>query len=854
MASDPTGVAGETDRHGADRSGGDDLLAGAEWWCGASAPGCWSGPEDLDGGRPGTSDWLVAAVPGTVAAALRDVGALDPPIERLDGQDWWYRCRFAGPQSATGGRWVLELDGLATVADVWLNGRHVAASESMFAPQRIPVDGLVDDNELAIRFAALTPILAERRPRPRWKVTGVTSQNLRWLRTSLLGRQTGWASVPAPVGPWRPVRLRPADGVVVTRTKVRAACPVGDGPTSGTVTVELHVTGTGAAAGPAPAATLQVAGARAALGVEPEGDGWRIAGSVVVDEVARWWPHTHGDQPCYPVTAVVDDVALDLGSVGFRTVDVDRTDGGFQLVVNGVPVFCRGACWYPVDPVSLQTTDDQLTDSVDLVRAAGANLVRIPGGTVYEDDRFFDACDRAGVLVWQDVMLGPVDPPSDESFLAAVSAEVRDLLDRAAAHPSLAVLCGGEELEEQPAMFGLPRDRWPSPVLDAVLPDIVAREAPGLAWVTSSPTGGDLPFQVDAGVCHYFGVGVYLFPLDDLRRASPRFVSEGLAFAVPPDRATFDEVFAGDLSAHHEPSWKRAVHRDAGSWFDLEDVRDHYVASMFGVDVAALWRSDPGRALDLGRAAVAEVASAAVAEWRRPGSPCAGMVMIGWRDLRAGPGWGIVDSCGRPKAPWYVLARGWAPVAVTCTDEGVNGVDIHLANDTAEDLDAVLRVGLHTAAHTVETVARPVTVPARRGVTVRAESLVDGFRDLSYAYRFGARTYELVTADLVDATDRVLAQGTFLPGGPIREIDPDVGLQARVDPADGEAWLLHVSTQRFAQFVQVDVPGFAASDSWFHLPPGGARTVRLVPGPGAAAAPSGSIRALNSAAAGRVGR
>jgi beta-mannosidase len=846
-----------------DRSAGDgvgdgvaDLLAGAGWRCLSVPAGACTGPGDLD---LADSQWMEAAVPGTVAGALRRVGATEPTLERLDGQDWWFRCRFPGPGSdgpATRGTngWLLALDGLATLADVWLNGTHLLRSESMFAAHRVPVAAIRDDNELCMRFAALTPVLAQRRPRPRWKARGVSSQNLRWIRTTLLGRQSGWSSIPAPVGPWRPVRLTPVPTVVVDARRVRADCVAGaDGTTTGMVSVQLDVRVPGVTApGSSVPASVEVAGRSAPLTVEPTDAGFRVSGSVTVDRVEQWWPHTHGDQPLYPVRAVVAGVPVELGAVGFRTVRVDREEGAFRLVVNDVPVFCRGACWYPFDPVSLQTTDDELAATIDLARAGGMNLLRIPGGTVYEDARFFAACDRAGVLVWQEAMLGPVDPPDDQVFVAAVVAEVSDVLDRTACHPSLAVFCGGQELEEQPAMFGLPRDRWTSPVVHAALPELVAREVPGLPYVTSSPTGGDLPFFTDTGISHYFGVGVYLFPLEDLRRSSPRFVTEGLAFATPPERATMDEAFGGDFAVHHDSDWKRAVHRDAGSWFDLEDVRDHYVTTLFGVDIAVLWRTDPDRALDLGRAAVAEMVTAAFAEWRRPGSRCDGLVAMALRDLRAGPGWGLVDSSGRPKAPWFAFARGSAPVAVMMTDEGVNGLAVHLVNDTGADVTGTLELGLHTAAHRVESAACPVAVPARGGAEVRADRLFDGFRDLNYAYRFGARTYDLVTAELTGPAGEVLARAAFQPGGPARELDPDVGLQATVGPADGDTWLLRVSSRRFAQYVQVDVPGFVADDSWFHLPPAGERLVTLRPEPGHASGPRGRVRALNSAVAAAV--
>ena len=91
---------------GAEGAIGSDLLAGAAWACVSSPAGTRSGPGDLEG-----SDlyWLAATVPGTVAEALRLVGASEPSLNRLDGQDWWFRCRFPGPESDAGSdNWILR--------------------------------------------------------------------------------------------------------------------------------------------------------------------------------------------------------------------------------------------------------------------------------------------------------------------------------------------------------------------------------------------------------------------------------------------------------------------------------------------------------------------------------------------------------------------------------------------------------------------------------------------------------------------------------------------------------------------------------------------------------------------------
>ncbi len=818
-----------------------DLLADAVWECAATAPGEAAGPDQLDLLR---LSWLPATVPGTAAGALAAAGRPEPNADELDGKDWWFRTAVDAEGPTRTQEWFLELDGLATVADVWLDRRLVHHSETMFAGARVPVEGRAGVVEVHIRCAALRPLLAARRPRPRWKTGSVGDQHLRWFRTTLLGRQRGWTVTPAPVGPWRAVRLVPRAGFEPSVRRVVATCTRdGRDSTAGTVSVEL--TGIG---DPGEAPLVEVGQVVVPLSVDRDGERVVLSATVDVGPVDRWWPHTHGDQPLYPVVATVGDGRLALGSVGFRTVELDDREGGFTLSVNGTPLFARGACWYPTDPVTFAASEAEVTATLEEARRAGMNMVRVPGGTVYPDEHFYASCDRLGILVWQDAMLAFVDPPDDEESTEVLASELRAALDTASAHPSLAVVCGGQELEEQPAMFGLARSAWTTPLLTDVFAKIAAEHAPGCPYLPSSPTGGDPPFRVDTGVSHYAGVGVFARPLDDLRRAAPRFVSEGLAFAVPPEASVVDRRCGGARLAGHDPGWKRAVHHDTGGSWDLEDVRDHYVTELFGVDARLERRRDPERALDLGRAVACEVVSAALSEWRRPGSSCAGLLVVALRDLRMGAGWGLLDADGGRKAPWYAFARAASPVAVLATDEGLNGLHLHLVNDTAEAVTGTLVVSLATDRHVVEEARRPVELPPRGASVVVADELFDGFRDLTYAYRFGPRAYELISIAVVDPDGATVAATTYLPGGPSRPLEADVGLQIELDPVDGTVWSLSISTRRFAQFVCIDLPDHLPADSWFHLPPGATRVVGLTPRHAGAPTPRGQVRALNSRA------
>ena len=266
-------------------------------------------------------------IPGTVAEALTRAGLWDVERPRfaLDDRDWWVRVKIAleGPA-------VIDFEGLATLVDVWVDRVPMLHSESMWTASSIVLpDG---GAELVMRFAALNPRLSARpnRPRPRWRTRLVDQQNLRSVRTSLLGRIPGW-SPPAPVvGPWRPIRIRLADDRHVA---VRSLVAHGDGR------VEFEAVVAGLAFG---TASIRIDGAEHPVEIRQAGGASLVRGRVQVPEPARWWPHTHGAAALSVFELVVDGAVVHEAWIGFRDVEVDTADGGFGLAVNGVRIFARG--------------------------------------------------------------------------------------------------------------------------------------------------------------------------------------------------------------------------------------------------------------------------------------------------------------------------------------------------------------------------------------------------------------------------------------------------------------------------------------------------------------------------------
>jgi beta-mannosidase len=433
--------------------------------------------------------------------------------------------------------------------------------------------------------------------------------------------------------------------------------------------------------------------------------------------------------------------------------------------------------------------------------------------------------------VWQDFMFANMDYPADDApFLRTVEHEVTVNLARLRRHACLAVLCGGSEIEQQAAMLGVPGEQWGRTLFREQLPTWCQQSAPGVPYWPSSPSGGALPFHPDVGVSHYYGVGAYMRPLEDARRSNVRFAAECLAFANVPEQSVIDALLPAGESPVHHPRWKARVPRDHGAGWDFDDVRDHYLETLFGVHPMRLRYANMERYLELSRVVTGEVMSRTIGEWRRGGSACTGALIWFLQDLWPGAGWGLLDASGRPKPAYYAVKRAMQPVAVAFTDEGTNGLHIHVANDRAHDLAGVLRIALFREGKVcTATGSAEVTVPARGSARVGADSVLGRFHDAAYAYRFGAPGHDLVVATLHDAAGARIAAAFHFPLGLTNTKASDVGFSVDVERRADESVALVVRSEQLAQFVTVDAGDAVPDDNYFHVAPGDTHVVTFPP-------------------------
>ena len=813
------------------------------WQLAKAAPGAFAAPERLAGAA---LQWHDATVPGTVASALKhDIDTAGD----YDAHDWWYRTTFALPGALGDTRQWLRFEGLATLAEVWLNGERIVASRNMFVAQRVDVTALLRDvNHLAIRFESLATAMAGKRPRPRWRTALVEQQNLRWYRTTLLGRMPGWTQRIEPVGPWGAITLECVDKVEISAVNLQARAEGHTGRIQFRAAVARHD------GQPLEGARLRVGDAVHPLRIL-QGHDARIHGDITIPSVPLWWPHTHGVPrrlKCRLELQVEGQwLDVDLGSVGFREVALDSRDGRVQFVVNGVPVFCRGACWTTMDLLSLRADPAKLRETLELARAAGLNMLRVGGTMHYECDEFYRLCDELGILVWQDFMFANMDyPVADAAFRAEIEAEARHQLERLHRHACIVAYCGGSEIAQQAAMMGLPADQWSNAFFTESLPELCTSLHGGVPYFPSTPWGGALPFHVGAGIAHYYGVGAYRRPLSDVKLARVKFTTECLGFSNIPEPELIAAHFNGNPTpAPHLPKWKARQPRDNGAGWDFEDIRDHYLRELFGKDPVALRGQDLERYFALSRVVSGEVMQRVFAEWRAPHSNCGGALVWYFRDLLPGAGWGVTDSTGRPKAAYWYLKRAWAKRSVHLTDEGLDGLAVHVVNDTHQPMEVSVEIDMFRDGRVATGKAQAtLKVPARAAISRHVDAMMGYFTDSTNAYRFGPPKHDVVAARIVNLENgEVIGEDFYFPQG------LDLPAQRGASIASSAEWLptgrvsVTLRSDAFLQSLAVHCPGFTPEDNYFHLAPNRDRRIVFAPASAETATFKATFEALNLA-------
>jgi beta-mannosidase len=638
---------------------------------------------------PAPTAWLPAHVPGCVHTDLLQAGLIPDPfwgqnerdLQWIGERDWEYQTHFTGDAAGLAHERVeLVFEGLDTYASVSLNGQRILSADNMYRQWRVSVKPWLraGQNTLSIHFRS--PLREGKAALQRLGYALPASNDVGDPPLSMFTRKApyhfGWDWGPRFVtsGIWRPVRVEAWD---TARFEDLHVLTTALNDEHAELTVEATVQATRAASarldiglvGSAPLGSTQAT-------LVPGSN--LVRTSLRIEHPERWWPNGLGAPHLYTLQASLSEGDVLRASrqvrVGLRTLEVvhrpDADGKSFSVLVNGAPVFMKGANYIPQDSFLPRVSGERYERLLRSVAAVHMNMLRVWGGGIYEDDRFYELCDELGILVWQDFMFACSLYPGQEAFLENVAEEARQNVRRLRNHASLALWAGNNEMEWAWRDWG-----WQQRFSDAqraqvaagsarlfqeLLPRIVAQEDPGRFYTRSSPSANDdaiPPNQLGSGDMHYWGVWHSGEPYEKYADNVSRFMSE-YGFQSFPELATIAR-FAAPSDYRLDSEVMRAHQRHPRG--------NQLIATYLERDFRAARDFDSFSYLSQVLQATA-IQFAAEAHRRRMGYN-GGSLYWQLDDCWPVASWSSIDYFGRWKALHFYARRFFAPVLASISEE-----------------------------------------------------------------------------------------------------------------------------------------------------------------------------------------
>lgn len=792
-----------------------------------------------------TQEWLHGRVPGGVHTDLLLAGKIPDPfigvnekaVQWAAEKDWEYRRYFyPSAQILAQPKVYLVCNGLDTLADVRLNGKILGRANNMFHAWEWEVKNLLREGENSLDILFRSPVTYTRQ---RQRINPMSDLNMGLRGGSQMRKAPshfGWDWGPrlACIGIWKDIQLegraksrlddvyfeqQHEDGMVMLTARVKCSLdephPSLTPPRDAVRTLRLRVTASDRQVwlADAPARTIQTI-------------------PLKITNPQLWWPNGLGAQPLYQVevelleedralqeTRVIDARSFNLG---LRTIELRQTADGapdsnqasFQFVVNGRPIFAKGANWIPADSFPARVSAQQLEHLLRSAMETNQNMLRVWGGGYYESDLFYDLCDRFGILVWQDFPFACAAYPLDDPvYLDSVCREASENIRRLRHHASLALWCGNNEVEWLAVSRGWNKKRPELMEAHAQffyhrLPELTAAEDPQRAYWPGSPSSNDPfsePNSEQRGDAHLWKVYHYFKQPDYYRQQNPRFASE-FGFQSLPAIETIHEFAppnAQRLNSKEIECHQRAI---AGNpkllWylsrrFRLPRAFEHfaYLSQVFQ----------------------AEAMRTAVEHWRRHPEHTSGALYWQLNDCWPVISWSSIDYYGRWKALQYAARRFFAPVLLSVAEDRANTArkaDLWVTNDHAAAFNGNLR-------WTLETVEGEMLEGGQQTVHVEGGSAANVLKlDFSQPKSPLRWNKTVLTAELWQGEERLsLVAVPFVLEKQMAFSDPE--LNAVVEE-ENERLLIHVSAKRLARFIEIKLDGadLVFSDNYFDLPAG----------------------------------
>ena len=548
------------------------------------------------------NSWLIATIPGTVHLDLMNNKLIANPykdenekkVQWVENEDWDYQTVFkVSAKELQNQNADLVFHGLDTFSEIYLNGKLLKKTHNMFRTWEIPVknDLKEGNNTLQIKFkssvnegkelAKKVPFTMPESPRS-------------FVRKAQY--QFGWDWGPRLVtaGIWKDVKLNFWNFAIIKNITNTQAIFQNKAKMNFEIEIDAQVSGI---------YYLKINNLSTMVSLKKGNN--KIEFPYEIENPKLWQPNGWGNANLYDFEIGLaknqEYIQTKNLKIGLRTIELiqnkDEKGKSFYFKVNGHPMYAKGTNWIPSDSFTPRITKEKYQKLIKDCKDANMNMIRVWGGGIYEDDEFYKACDENGILVWQDFMFAGSFYPSDEDFLNNVKEEVKDQVNRLQNHPSIALWCGNNEIDEAIINWGYQKQFkyskedslqiWKDykKIFHEAIPNALKENLTSeknIYWPTSPSIGWGHKESLSEGDSHYWGVWWGEFPFEIYNEKVPRFASE-YGFQGMPSLEAVKSMFSANPELNLENPTIKAHEKNARGFHIINEYmkRDYLVPNDF---------------------------------------------------------------------------------------------------------------------------------------------------------------------------------------------------------------------------------------------------------------------------------
>ena len=668
---------------------------------------------------------IQATVPGNAEIDLLNAKLIKDPmvgdnvfeLRKYESYQWMYSRTFPTPKLEDGQRAILNLQGVDTLADVYVNNRLVGRPENMFIEHKFDItDYLSKIGTNTIDIIIRSAPIESKKYNPVFGGGRDTRSEYMHVRKAASGY--GWDIHPRLVtaGLWRDVSLdiENQTRIVDTHFYTNSVNPK-DAKASATIDVKID------------APYDQIDNLTLSATISKDGKilystkelffTYSNAVKFNVNGVELWWPRGYGNSTLYNLCVEILDksgrtIARQNKRIGFRTVTLDfkelelpdgqykgfgngnlsaanlkdKVKGEFKFYVNNTPIFMKGTNWVPLD-ASHSRDAKHVKNALQMIADLNCNMIRCWGGNVYEDSEFFDLCDEYGVMIWQDFAMGCSVYPQDAEFIKKIEEEVNSVVLKLRSHPCLALWAGNNENDQ--AYSWRAREFKINPSHDRIsrftIPNAIMEYDWSRPYLPSSPYLSEItikePNKYAAPEVHLWGPRGYYkdtFYKDSLAI----FVSE-IGYHGCPNRESLEKMMTKDFVYPwtKDGKWNKQWQAKATMSFPnthVEENRNNLMTKQVKILFGEV-PQDLDEFVFASQAVQAEAKKYFIELWRtQKFEPKTGILWWNLRDAWPILSDAIVDYYGSKKLAYYFIKRVQEDVCVMINDD----FEIVVANDT----------------------------------------------------------------------------------------------------------------------------------------------------------------------------